>query len=170
MWRKLRLHSEPPVLVCRSLPGAFLTLGTLERAARILDLFTPARSEWGASEVARALQLPTSSAHLTLSSLARTGLLHRTVAGRHRLGFKLLSLYQTLLTNTPWRDVAQDEMAALARRCGESVGLKAFDGGQLVHMSASWSTCRAVPGDWRRAGQSGGPARSCRPMPAPAAR
>ena len=114
-----------------------MTLGTLEKAARILDLFTPVRPEWGVSEVARELGVPTSSAHLTLSSLARTGLLHRTLAGRYRLGFKLLYLCQTLLTNTPWRDVAQDEMAGLARSCGESVGLAAFDGGQLVHVAGS---------------------------------
>ena len=129
-----------------------MTLGTLEKAARVLDLFTPAQPEWGVSEVARALQLPTSSAHLTLSSLARTGLLHRTLAGRYRLGFRLLSLCQTLLTNTPWRDVAQDEMAALARRCGESVGLTAFDGGQLVHVAGSAGRL-AVGRPERRAGE-----------------
>lgn len=109
-------------------------LGTLEKAARMLDLFTPARPEWGVSEVARALAVPTSSAHLTLSSLAQTGLLHRTLSGRYRLGFKLLSLCQTLLTNTPWRDVAHEEMARLAQRSGENVGLAAFDGGQVVHV------------------------------------
>ena len=111
-------------------------LGTLEKAARMLDLFTPARPEWGVSEVARALAVPTSSAHLTLSSLAQTGLLHRTSAGRYRLGFKLLSLCQTLLTNTPWRDVAHEEMARLAQRSGENVGLAAFDGGQVVHIDS----------------------------------
>ena len=107
-------------------------LGTLEKAARILDLFTPARPEWWVSEVARTLSVPTSSAHLTRSSLDQTGLLHRPLAGRYRLGFKLLSLCQTLLTNTPWRDVAHEEMARLAQRSGENVGLAAFDGGQVV--------------------------------------
>lgn len=107
-------------------------LGTFEKARAILDLYTTERPEWGVSEVARQLGMPTSSAHVLLASLAGLGVLHRTVAGRYRLGFKLLALSQVLLANTPWREVAQEEMNRLARAFGETLHLAALDGGQVV--------------------------------------
>nr|WP_269546477.1 IclR family transcriptional regulator [Deinococcus geothermalis] len=107
-------------------------LGTFEKARAILDLYTTERSEWGVSEVARQLGMPTSSAHVLLASLAELGVLHRTVAGRYRLGFKLLALSQVLLANTPWREVAQEEMNRLGRALGETLHLAALDGNQVV--------------------------------------
>lgn len=111
-------------------------LGTFEKARRVLDLYTPERPEWGVSEVARHLAMPTSSAQVLLASLAYLGLLHRTLAGRYRLGFKLLALNQVLLANTPWRDVAQAELRPLADRFGETVHLGALDGGQVVTVAS----------------------------------
>lgn len=110
-------------------------LGTLEKARAVLDLYTTERPEWGVSEVARQLGMPTSSAHALLASLAGMGFLHRTLAGRYRLGFGLLALTQVLLENTPWREVAQEEMARLAQTCGETLHLAAFDGGQIVQVA-----------------------------------
>ncbi|GAA5514991.1 HTH-type transcriptional regulator XynR [Deinococcus carri] len=107
-------------------------LGTFEKARAVLDLYTMERPEWGVTEVARTLGMPTSSAHVLLASLAHMGLLHRTLAGRYRLGFKLLALTQVLLANTPWREVAQEEMGRLAQAFGETLHLTAFDGGQIV--------------------------------------
>jgi len=110
-------------------------LGTFEKAKAVLDLYTTARPEWGVTETARQLGWPASSTHVLMSSLTQMGLLHRTVTGRYRLGFKLLALSQVLLLNTPWRDVAQEEMTTLLRRCGETLHLAAFDGGQLVSVT-----------------------------------
>lgn len=107
-------------------------LGTFEKARRVLELYSTRCPEWGVTEVARRLELPVSSVHLLMTSLTHMGLLHRTVAGRYRLGFKLLALSQILLTNTPWREVAQGVLSTTARRCGESLHLAAFDGGQVV--------------------------------------
>lgn len=110
-------------------------LGTFEKARAVLDLYTTERPEWGVSEVARQLGMPTSSAHVLLASLAGMGFLHRTLAGRYRLGFGLLALTQVLLANTPWREVAQEEMARLAQASGETLHLAAFDGGQIVQVA-----------------------------------
>ncbi|WP_216324251.1 IclR family transcriptional regulator [Deinococcus aestuarii] len=110
-------------------------LGTFEKARAVLDLYSTEHPEWGVSEVARRLGMPTSSAHTLLASLAGMGLLHRTLAGRYRLGFKLLALSQILLANTPWREVAREEMARLAALFGETVHLAAFDGGQIVKVA-----------------------------------
>ncbi len=107
-------------------------LGTFEKARAVLDLYTTDHPEWGVTEVARTLGMPPSSTHLLMSSLTQMGLLHRTVAGRYRLGFKLLALSQVLMFNTPWREVAEEEMAALFKQFGETLSLAAFDGGQIV--------------------------------------
>lgn len=110
-------------------------LGTFEKARSVLDLYTTDHPEWGVTETARQLGTPISSTHVLMSSLAHIGLLHRTVAGRYRLGFKLLALSQVLLSNTPWREVAQEEMASLFRQYGETLYLAAFDGGQIVNVA-----------------------------------
>ncbi|MGY2894586.1 IclR family transcriptional regulator [Deinococcus sp. UYEF24] len=111
-------------------------LGTFEKAGLILDLYTPDRPEWGVKEAARALGQPPSSVHLLLTSLTGLGLLHRTAAGRYRLGFRLLSLSHILLLNTPWREVAREEMEALERQIGETLVLDALDGGMLVRVES----------------------------------
>ena len=111
-------------------------LGTLEKAQRVLDLYSPARPEWGVGEVARECGWPPSSTHLLLSSLAHTGLLHRTVAGRYRLGFKLHRLSQILLHNTPWREVVAGELRALCAQTGETTYAAALDGAHLVTVAA----------------------------------
>lgn len=96
-------------------------LGTLDKADRVLTLYTPARPEWGVTEAARTLGEPPSSTHLLMSSLAQMGVLHRTVAGRHRLGFPLLTLGQILLANTPWRETAALHTHALSCAIGETI-------------------------------------------------
>lgn len=119
-------------------------LGTLEKAQRVLDLYSPARPEWGVGEVARECGWPPSSTHLLLSSLAQMGLLHRTLTGRYRLGFKLHRLSQILLHNTPWREVVAGELRALGAQTGETTYAAALDGDQLV-------TVAAFPGAHRHA-------------------
>lgn len=107
-------------------------LGTVGRVGMVLELFTQESPEWGVSEVAKALGIPRTTAHELLSSLAQIGLLHRMSTGRYKLGFRLLSLAQTLLANTPWRDVAHREMVRLHACTGAVVQLAAYDGGALI--------------------------------------
>ena len=110
-------------------------LGTFEKARAVLDLYTTEHPEWGVTEAARRLGIPVSSTHLLMSSLTQMGLLHRTVAGRYRLGFKLLALSQVLLSNTPWREVAGEVMQNFFGHLGETLYLAAFDGGQIVNVA-----------------------------------
>ena len=109
-------------------------LGTVEKVGQILEIFRPDAPEWGVSQIAQVLGIPKSSAHDLLSSLAKIGLLHRMVTGRYRLGFRTLSLSQTLLSSTVWRDVAHREMLRLVERLGETVSLAAMDGGQVINV------------------------------------
>lgn len=72
-------------------------LGTVGKASRLLDLFTGQTPEWGVTDTALALKVPTSSAHDLLDTLAQTGLLRRVEGNRYRLGLKLVSLSRTAL-------------------------------------------------------------------------
>ena len=76
----------------------------IEKVTQILDLLSLERSEWGAGEVARALELPKSTISELMSSLADQRLLsHTAVQGRYRLGWRLFELSQTLLDATEFR-------------------------------------------------------------------
>lgn len=107
-------------------------LQTVGKAAQVLYLFTPQRPEWGVSQLANELGVAKSSAHALLSSLAEVGLLYRTVTGRYRLGFRILTLSQALLHNTPWREVARTGLEQLRHTLGESVHASVLAGGELV--------------------------------------
>jgi IclR family KDG regulon transcriptional repressor len=111
-------------------------LGTLVKARQVLDLYSPSRPEWGVTEVALQCGWPPSSTHLLLSSLTQMGLLHRTVSGRYRLGFKLLKLSQILLHNTPWREVATQGLQLLSQQTGETSYAAALDGDHLITLAA----------------------------------
>jgi IclR family transcriptional regulator, KDG regulon repressor len=110
------------------------TLQTIRQAGDVLELFTRHDPEWGVREVARRLEIPKSNAHQLLASLETIGLLHRMVTGRYRLGFKILTLGQYLLTNTPWRDVAHRALLQLEAQTAQSVHLAALDGGRLIYV------------------------------------
>jgi IclR family transcriptional regulator, acetate operon repressor len=64
----------------------------LLKALDILALFDRDRPEWAEHEVARALDLPTSTAHRLLGSLRSRGYVVRTRANRYRLGPAALAL------------------------------------------------------------------------------
>lgn len=107
-------------------------LGSIAKVGELLELFSAENPEWGTTQVAASLGVSKSSAHELLMSLTHIGLLHRTVTGRYRLGFRALSLYAVLMAHTPWRNVAREEMARLADTVREPVHLAAFDGGRAI--------------------------------------
>jgi IclR family transcriptional regulator, KDG regulon repressor len=110
------------------------TLQTIRQAGDVLELFTRQDPEWGVREVARRLEMPKSNAHQLLASLETIGLLHRMVTGRYRLGFRLLTLGQFLLANTPWRDVAHRVLVQASADLHETMQLAVLDGGNLIYV------------------------------------
>jgi IclR family transcriptional regulator, KDG regulon repressor len=109
-------------------------LGTVGKASRVLDLFTRETPEWGVTEVALALQVPRSSAHDLLDTLAQTGLLRRVEGNRYRLGLKLLTLSNAALDSLAVRVQARGVMECLARKLGATVHLAALDGADVVYL------------------------------------
>ncbi|MFE7444053.1 IclR family transcriptional regulator [Streptomyces chartreusis] len=101
-------------------------LGTVTRAGRALDLFTPARPVWGASALARELGVAKSQAHELLVSLDKIGLLRRESGGRYRLGWRTLALGRDML-RSQFPDDALRLLRVLAMRFNEPVMLMAMD-------------------------------------------
>lgn len=110
------------------------TLGTVSKAGRVLDLFSASRPEWGVSEVARTLEIPKSSAHSLLTTLADTGLLHRTEENRYRVGWRVLALSRTLLDSSDVRVHAQPTLRTVAERFGTTVHLATLDEGEVTYI------------------------------------
>ncbi len=109
-------------------------LGTVQKAGEVLDLFTREKPEWGVSEVAKALGIPKSSAHALLSTLALIGLLKRGPDGRYRLGWRILTLSQVLLSSNSWRQEARKAMEEVVARFGETAHLAVLECGRVVYV------------------------------------
>ena len=109
-------------------------LGTVGKASRLLDLFTGEAPEWGVTDAALALQVPTSSAHDLLDTLAQTGLLRRVEGNRYRLGLKLLTLSSTALESFAVRERARPVMEHLADRLNATVHLATLDATDVVYV------------------------------------
>src|SRR5215831_9554895 len=109
-------------------------LQTIEKASDVLALFDRDRTEWGVAEVAERLNLPKSSAHDLLTSLAQVGLLGRTEKGRYRLGWRLVALSETLLATTELRREARPVMEELAAQYQETIHLAILDDTKVVYV------------------------------------
>lgn len=102
-------------------------LQTILKIGPILDLFTPARPEWGVAEAAAAINAPRSNTHALLASLAETGLLTSRGRGRYRIGWRIVALNETLRAGTDIRCHARPVMQRLVDQLGETVHLAVMD-------------------------------------------
>jgi DNA-binding IclR family transcriptional regulator len=120
-------------------------LATLGRAAMVLDLFTVDCPEWGATAVAKELQIAKSQAHELLISLAVGGLLQRVGAGRYRLGWRIVALNAVLVETSDLLRLAAPELRALVGRFGETVHVAAWDGRPVCIDARSGRLSASVP-------------------------
>jgi len=116
----------------QGLPG---TLKTLNKAGRILDLFDSDKDEWRLTEIANTLGLSKSSAHSVLASMSDIGLLSRTHDGRYRLGWRLLTLGETLLSSSGFSRSATAVAQAVVARYGETIHVATLQGNRVVCVS-----------------------------------
>ncbi len=106
---------------------------TIAKVARILDLYTPATPVWGVTDVARALEIPRSTAHSLLSALTSAGLLQQPGRGLYELGWRAFELGQVhRVTSGLLIEIARPVILELARRHAESVCLAVYDREALI--------------------------------------
>ncbi|HSJ97988.1 MAG TPA: IclR family transcriptional regulator [Myxococcota bacterium] len=101
----------------------------------------------GVSGIARALELPKSTTHRLLASLARRGLVEQDEQGRYRPGLRLVALGLGVLDREPVVAAARPELEAEARASGETLFLAAARGGRIVVLDKVEGTgfLRAAP-------------------------
>jgi DNA-binding IclR family transcriptional regulator len=109
-------------------------LQTIQKAGEVLALFDREHTEWGVREAATKLKIAKSSAHDLMSSLAQLGFLNRTEENRYRLGWRLVTLSETLLATTELRKEARPVMEELAARYQETIHLAVLDDTQAVYV------------------------------------
>ena len=109
-------------------------LQTIQKAGELLALYDRDHTEWGVREAATKLKIAKSSAHDLMSSLAELGFLHKTEENRYRLGWRLVTLSETLLATTELRKEAHPVMEELAARYQETIHLAVLDGTQAVYV------------------------------------
>lgn len=109
-------------------------LQTLQKAGELLALFDRDHTEWGVREAAAKLKIAKSSAHDLMSSLAKLGFLNRTDENRYRLGWRLVTLSETLLATTELRKEARPVMEDLAGQYQETIHLAVLDDTQAVYV------------------------------------
>ena len=109
-------------------------LQTIQKAGELLALFDHDHAEWGVREVAAQLKMAKSSTHDLMASLAKLGLLNKTEANRYRLGWRLVTLSETLLATTELLREARPVMEELATQYQETIHLAVLDDTQAVYV------------------------------------
>lgn len=93
----------------------------LERTFGILEVFTQARPEWSATEVARELDLPVPTVHRILAALKGLGYVSQhQESKRFRLGLAALSLGERARALADLRPVAIGPLRQLSEQTGET--------------------------------------------------
>jgi DNA-binding IclR family transcriptional regulator len=109
-------------------------LQTIQKAAELLSLYDREHTEWGVREVATRLKVAKSSAHDLMSSLAQLGFLNKTDDNRYRLGWRLVTLSETLLATTELRKEAHPILEDLVAQYQETIHLAVLDDTQAVYV------------------------------------
>lgn len=109
-------------------------LQTIQKAGELLALYDREHTEWGVREVAEELKMAKSSTHDLMSSLAKLGFLSKTDGNRYRLGWRLVTLSEVLLSTTELRQEAHPVMEELAARYQETIHLAVLDDTQAVYV------------------------------------
>ena len=109
-------------------------LQTIQKAGELLALYDRDHTEWGVREVSTKLKMAKSSAHDLMSSLAKLGFLTKTEDNRYRLGWRLVTLSETLLATTELRQEAHPVMEELAADYQETIHLAVLDDTQAVYV------------------------------------
>jgi DNA-binding IclR family transcriptional regulator len=123
-------------------------LQTVNRAGQVLDLFSSARPEWGATAVAHELNIAKSQAHELLVSLADIGLLQRGGPGRYTLGWRIVALNSLLVDTSDVRQEAARVMRALTIRYGETVHLAIWGPERAICIAAAAGRPPAALAPW----------------------
>jgi IclR family KDG regulon transcriptional repressor len=117
------------------------TIGSLQRAINILNLFNEQSVELGITEISEALNLHKSTVAGLVYTLEHNGYLEQDPTSRkYRLGLKLVERAFTALDQFDVRELALPHLEELRDWCDESVNLAIRDGRYVVYIERLLST------------------------------
>ena len=110
-------------------------LSSVRNAARVLKTFSSRNRSLGVSELARRLDLTTSTTHRLLATLVAEHLVERNAeTGKYQLG---LAVYDLFAATSPGYDLAEavlPPMTMLRNHTGETVQVGVLDGREVVYV------------------------------------
>lgn len=121
-----------------------MIISSVAKALDILTLFSKAHPVLTLTEISRQLEMPKSTAHHLLTTLASYGFIEQTEEGSYALGKSLIPLTQHVRVNVELRDRAAPLLRALADTCDESVYLTVRDGNTVLYIYAIESSQRLL--------------------------
>lgn len=111
------------------------TLTSVERAFAVVDYLREVESA-GVTEVARGLDIPTSTAHTHLTTLEQLGYIVKR-DGSYYVGLRFLELGESARNRRDIYDLTRGEVEQLANETGELVGVMIEEHGQGVYLHRS---------------------------------
>ena len=110
-------------------------LSSVRDAARVLKAFTSRHRVYGVTELARLLDLSTSSVHRILATLEAEHLIeHEPATNKYRLGLAVYDLAGAMSTGYDLSEALLPPMTVLRNRTGETVQTAVLDGREVVYI------------------------------------
>lgn len=110
-------------------------LSSVANAARVLKAFSTQHPTWGVADLAKHLELSTSTAHRLLSTLADEGVLDQDPEnGRYRLSLTVFDMAASMPKHRSLHEAVLVSMTELRSRTGETVQVGVLDGREVVYV------------------------------------
>jgi DNA-binding IclR family transcriptional regulator len=119
-------------------------IASVAKAFDILTVFTMAEPRLTLTEISHRLNMPKSTVHHLLSTIAQYGFVEKQKDDTYALGKAIIHLTQSVLVNLELRDRAAPLLRALADSCNESVYLTTLDGDSVLYIYAIESSQRLL--------------------------
>lgn len=119
-------------------------INSVLKAIQVMNLFSAAEPRLSVTEIARRLNMPKSTAHSLLNTLASEGFIEKIGRDAYALGKAVIVLTQGVRVNVELRDRAAPYLRELADQCSESVYLTVLDGDYALYIYAIESSRRLI--------------------------
>lgn len=111
------------------------SLGSVTNAMRVLKAFSARHRSYGVTELARQLDLSTSTAHRLLATLVAEHMVEQDPeTGRYRLGLAVYDLVAATSTGFDLTEAVLPPMTVLRNRTNETTQLGVLDGREVVYV------------------------------------
>lgn len=110
-------------------------INAVDRALRILDLFSEQHKELKLTEISQQMKLHKSTVHGLLRTLAHHGYITQNEEnGKYKLGLKFIEKSELVLSSLDLRRIVHGQLQKLAAKFGETAHLVILEGGEAIYI------------------------------------